>query len=109
PIRFQPMYQERVWGGQDLHKVLGRQIPEGHIGESWEIVDRPEANSVINSEPWAGKTLRNALETNAAEIMGPDWPANRPFPILLKWLDCQERLSLQVHPPANVAAELGGE
>src|SRR6478736_5003687 len=49
------------------------------------------------------------MTTHGAEIMGPAWPAHRPFPILVKWLDCRERLSLQVHPPASVAAQLGGE
>ena len=63
-IRFQPIYQERVWGGRDLTRVLGRRLPDGGpIGESWEMVDRPEANSVIASGPWAGRTLRQAIES----------------------------------------------
>jgi mannose-6-phosphate isomerase len=49
------------------------------------------------------------LAKHPAEIMGPQWPAGKPFPILVKWLDCRERLSLQVHPPASVASALGGE
>ena len=49
------------------------------------------------------------IANNTAAIMGPQWPAERPFPILVKWLDCKERLSLQVHPPAAVAPELKGE
>lgn len=108
-IRFQPIYQERVWGGQDLKNILGRDIPGGHIGESWEIVDRAEANSVIEGGKWDGQTLREAIAEDAADIMGPDWDPDTAFPILVKWLDCQERLSLQVHPPASVAPELGGE
>lgn len=108
-IRFEPIYKERVWGGQDLKGVLGRDIPDGHIGESWEIVDRPEANSRICAGAWKGLTLREALEAHGDEIMGPGWSPRKPFPILVKWLDCQERLSLQVHPPAEVADELGGE
>lgn len=108
-IRFQPIYQERVWGGQDLKEVLGRDIPAGHIGESWEIVDRPEANSVISGSEWDGLSLREALEKDAARILGPNRDGESPFPILVKWLDCQERLSLQVHPPAQFASELGGE
>ena len=57
----------------------------------------------------AGLSLRSLLERHAAAIMGPAWPAQRPFPILVKWLDCRERLSLQVHPPSSVAGELRGE
>lgn len=108
-IRFQPIYQERVWGGQDLREVLGRDIPEGSIGESWEIVDRPEANSKIVGGKWDGLSLRAAIEQDCHTIMGPYWEPSRTFPILVKWLDCQERLSLQVHPPASIAPELGGE
>lgn len=109
-LRFQALYQERVWGGRRLATSLGRTLPAGGpIGESWEIVDRPEAQSVIVNGPLHGQTLRQALATHAATIMGPKWSAEQPFPILVKWLDCRERLSLQVHPPAAVARELKGE
>lgn len=109
-LRFQPIYQERVWGGRALATELGRALPESApIGESWEIVDRAEAASVVVGGSFGGQTLRSVLERNVASIMGPDWQADRPFPILVKWLDCRERLSLQVHPPASVAPGLGGE
>lgn len=109
-LRFTPLYQERVWGGRALETALQRTLPgERPIGESWEIVDRPEAQSVVRGGPRAGQTLRQVLERDAATIMGPQWPAEKPFPILVKWLDCRERLSLQVHPPAAVAGELKGE
>jgi len=109
-IQFEPIYQERVWGGRGLATFLGRKLPGvTPIGESWEIVDRPEAQSVVTAGAWAGKTLHDLMTAHWQEIMGPSWPANRPFPILVKWLDCRERLSLQVHPPASIAAKLGGE
>jgi len=109
-IRLQPLYQDRVWGGRALAERLGRDLPEGRvIGESWEIVDRPEAQSVIAGGSLAGRSLREALATDAARLMGPAWPVERPFPILVKWLDCRERLSLQVHPPAALAPALKGE
>lgn len=109
-LRFRPLYQVRVWGGRVLESVFGRQLPpEIPIGESWDIVDRPGVQSVVKGGPHDGQTLRGLLAGHAARIMGPDWPADRPFPILVKWLDCRERLSLQVHPPATVAADLKGE
>lgn len=109
-LRFQPLYQPRVWGGRALESALGRQLPPGEpIGESWEIVDRTEAQSVVDSGALAGQSLRSLLERQGGDIMGPGWSPEKPFPILVKWLDCRERLSLQVHPPASVAAELGGE
>lgn len=109
-IRVKPLYQDRVWGGCLLEAKWGRPIPPGRpIGESWEIVDRPEAQSVICGGELDGLTLRAAIAQHAATIMGPGWPVDRPFPILVKWLDCKERLSLQVHPPAAVAGALKGE
>jgi mannose-6-phosphate isomerase len=107
---FQPIYQERVWGGRALESALHRTLPgTGPIGESWDVVDRPEAQSVIAQGIWQGLTLRAVIAAHPAEVMGPNWEPRRPFPLLIKWLDCRERLSLQVHPPAAVAPELGGE
>ncbi|MBK9992241.1 MAG: class I mannose-6-phosphate isomerase [Verrucomicrobia bacterium] len=109
-IKFQPIYQERVWGGRELAGVFSRELPAGGpIGESWEIVDRPEAQSKVLGGPLNGLTLRAVIEQHGEAVMGPSWPKNRPFPILVKWLDCRDRLSLQVHPPASIAPELGGE
>jgi mannose-6-phosphate isomerase len=109
-LRFQPLYQERVWGGRALESALGRTLPAGNaIGESWEIVDRTEAQSIVEGGALNGQSLRSVLLKHGADVMGPAWPAGKPFPVLVKWLDCRERLSLQVHPPAAVAAELKAE
>src|ERR1700677_3146013 len=109
-LQFQPIYQERVWGGRRLQTLLGRDLPDGPpIGESWEIVDRPEAQSRVRGGRLGGTTLRELILHHSAEVMGPDWEPADPFPLLVKWLDCSDRLSLQVHPPAAVAAALGGE
>lgn len=112
PISFLPVYQARVWGGRAIESAFGRSLPgTGPIGESWELVDRPEAQSVVapGNSGLAGLALREAIRRHAAAIMGPGWDPERPFPILVKWLDCRERLSLQVHPPRPVAARLGGQ
>jgi mannose-6-phosphate isomerase len=105
-ILFTPIYQERVWGGTNFEQKLGRTLPEGKvIGESWEIVDRPEAQSTTSD----GQSIRELIAADPEGIMGAGWTADRPFPILVKWLDCQEKLSLQVHPPADIAPSLNGE
>lgn len=105
-IQFTPIYQERVWGGTNFESKLGRTLPSDKvIGESWEIVDRPEAQSTTS----AGTTIRELIKKDPEGIMGAGWSADSPFPILVKWLDCQEKLSLQVHPPANIAPSLNGE
>lgn len=106
---FEPIYQDRVWGGSNLATELGRALPHtGPIGEAWEIVDRSEAQSIHTASQ---KTLSELLNSHADLIMGPHWSDSSPkrFPILVKWLDCQDRLSLQVHPPSHVAKALGGE
>lgn len=109
-LRLEPLYQERVWGGRGLESALGRTLPGTKpIGEAWEIVDRPEAQSVVRGGRYAGKTLRQLIEAHPTDLMGPGWDKKKPFPILVKWLDCRERLSLQVHPPAAIAPQLKGE
>ncbi len=110
PLLFEPLYQDRVWGGRNLGTQMGRSLPEERIiGESWEIVDRPEAQSMVAEGLYAGRTLRDLILSEGCGLMGPNYDLERPFPILVKWLDCADRLSLQVHPPASVATELGGE
>ena len=112
PIRFRPIYQTRVWGGRRLESLLGRTLPdEQPYGESWELCDRAEAQSIVADGPLAGMTLHELWTQHRVAVFGArhrDHPAER-FPILLKILDCADVLSLQVHPPLDVAAELGGE
>ena len=110
PLFFRSLYQERVWGGRALESALARSLPDRQkIGESWEIVDRPSQQSIVARGRFTGRSLRQLVESRGAAIMGATWDPARPFPILVKWLDCQQRLSLQVHPPASLAAELHGE
>ncbi len=87
---------------------FGRDLPAGPpIGESWEIVDRPEAQSRVRGGRFGGVTLRELMRAPRQRAHGPEMGRARPFPLLVKWLDCSERLSLQVHPPAEVAAVPG--
>ena len=110
PLTFQPIFKERVWGGRNLERLYQKALPPGvPIGESWEITDRPEAASVVANGPLAGKDLRWLMEHHAKELLGPARSQNGRFPLLIKLLDAEEKLSLQVHPPVHVAARLGGE
>lgn len=110
PLTFHPVFKERVWGGRSLEKLYGKALPPGvPIGESWEISDRPGDASVIANGPLAGKDLRWAMEHHQRDLLGDMKPQNGRFPLLIKILDAREKLSLQVHPPARKAAELGGE
>lgn len=110
PIRFQPIYQPRVWGGRSLQTFLQRKdLPPGNIGESWDLVDRPQAQSICISEDFYGKTLQEICKKHGRDILSPNWDENSSFPLIVKWLDCKERLSLQVHPSLQMAQKLGGE
>lgn len=132
PFVFHPIFKERVWGGRKLEEIYHKALPPGvPIGESWEISDRPGDASVIANGPLAGKDLRWLMENEAVALLGgailqngrfPLLPAkagvpnsggaatqNGRFPLLVKILDAREKLSLQVHPPAALAALLGGE
>lgn len=110
PLRFAPVYKERVWGGRALADAFGRTLPPGLIGESWEVTDRPEGVSRVTGGPLDGVTLRELMERQPRELLGDAAPAaGGRFPLLVKILDAQDVLSLQVHPPAHLAAQLGGE
>lgn len=110
PFLFEPIPKERVWGGRRLEHFFQKKLPAGlPIGESWEITDRPEGVSVIRNGSLAGRDLRWLMENEAAALLGNAQPLAGRFPLLVKALDAQDTLSLQVHPPASVAASLGGE
>jgi mannose-6-phosphate isomerase len=100
---------ERVWGGRRFESEFGKKLPSLKvIGESWEIVDRPEAQSIVRDGSLRGKTLHELWTENRDEIFG-NVPDTARFPLLVKILDAEEKLSLQVHPPDEVASRLGGE
>jgi mannose-6-phosphate isomerase len=110
PLTFEPIFKERIWGGRNLQTLYGKTLPPGRlVGESWEISDRPGDESVIARGPLQGRTLRWLMEQCPAALLGPRDPAPERFPLLIKIIDAQETLSLQVHPLPPVAARLGGE
>ena len=109
PLTFEPIFIERMWGGRRLESEFHKKLPpQKRIGESWEIVDRSEAQSVVSGGPLCGRTLHELWTQHREEMFG-DVPDTPRFPLLIKVLDAQEKLSLQVHPPENVASRLGGE
>src|SRR5205807_3620191 len=109
PLTFQPIFMERMWGGRRLESKFGKKLPpNARIGESWEIVDRKEAQSVVRNGAMRGKTLHELWTQDRQEFFG-DLPDSPRFPILVKLLDAQEKLSLQVHPTGEIAAKLGTE
>ena len=109
PLAFEPIFMERIWGGRRLESQFGKRLPPGkRIGESWEISDRPEAQSLVRYGPLLGKSLHQLWIDHRDEVFGRVRHSPR-FPLLIKLLDAREKLSLQVHPPESVARNLGGE
>ena len=108
-LTFRPLYMERVWGGRKLATLFGRQLPTTKpIGESWELVDRPEAQSVVSEGKLSGTTLHELWTKHRSEIFGDGYDCER-FPLLIKILDASDTLSVQVHPPVHRTIELTEE
>ncbi len=107
PLKFEAIFKERIWGGQALKEVFGKDIPaDKNIGESWELADLPDDKSVIINGPLAGKNIAEAIEECGAAITGKD-DYTPPLPLLIKILDAQARLSVQVHPDEATCARTG--
>ncbi len=107
PLKFQPIFKHRIWGGQKLKDVFGKDLPEGEkIGESWELADLPKDKTLIANGEFAGKTLISAIVTYPYEITGREYFTG-PFPLLIKFLDAQDILSVQVHPDDETCRLLG--
>jgi mannose-6-phosphate isomerase len=107
PLKFGPIYKERIWGGDKLREVFGREMPKGkRIGESWELADLPDDKSKIVNEELAGETLASVIGKYPLEITGSKIP-KIPFPLLIKILDCGDILSVQVHPDETTCRRMG--
>jgi len=117
PLKFKPRFVQKMWGGRKIQTVLGKSLPQGQlIGESWEIYDFPPG-TVEGNKDWlssevangslAGRNLHQLVLEYGKELVGNVPLAGRDgqFPILIKFLDAREDLSVQVHPDEKYAAE----
>jgi mannose-6-phosphate isomerase len=99
PLRFDPIYQYRLWGGRRLASLLSAPLPgDGPIGEAWVLSDRSDHQSLVANGPLKGQTIGRLMEHFKEQLMGKFAPRFRRFPLLLKFLDAHEMLSVQVHP-----------
>ncbi len=108
PLFFKPVYQDYLWGGSRIPVSFGRTLPPGRYAEAWEIADRTEGQSVVESGPLAGRTLRELAGADGEGLLGVRVPPGR-FPLLIKLIDARETLSVQVHPNNANAYRTGGE
>lgn len=107
PLRFEPIYQYRPWGGRRLADVLSTRLPgDEPIGEAWLLSDRDEYPSRIADGPLAGWTIADLIRDSPQQLLGAPAAHLRSFPLLLKFLDVCDRISIQVHPTDEQAALL---
>lgn len=99
PLRFVPIYQYRVWGGRRLSNLLAAPLPgDDPIGEAWLLSDRDDHASVVADGPLQGWTIGDLLREAPEQLLGSQAGQFHRFPLLLKFLDACDRLSVQVHP-----------
>jgi mannose-6-phosphate isomerase len=108
PLRFEPIFKSMLWGGRRLPAFLNRQSPtDGPIGEAWVLSDVEGNSSRVSEGHLAGITLRELLAHDPAAVLGSAPAPHGRFPLLLKFIDSRQELSVQVHPNDEQAARLG--
>ena len=106
PLRFEPIFRRYVWGGRRLATMLGKSIgPDESCAESWEIVDRGADQSVVTAGLFAGRSLGTLVREHGEALFGRH-AGHHSFPLLLKFLDAHQSLSVQVHPNDQLASRI---
>ncbi|MGX7329707.1 mannose-6-phosphate isomerase, class I [Enterococcus bulliens] len=106
PLFFTPVFQEKIWGGNRLAEVFGFTLPNEKIGEDWAISAHPHGVSIVENGPYQRKNLAQLWDSEKALF---DFPKQKEFPLLVKILDAEEELSVQVHPDDAYGLEHEGE
>lgn len=108
PLIFEPVFKDYPWGGRNLAEKLGRSLPDGIVAESWEIAAHPNGQSRVANGAAAGKTLGELVDAWGADLLGRHSSQaleQGRFPLLIKLLDANRWLSVQVHPDDSYAAQ----
>lgn len=107
PLKFNPILKDKIWGGQKLKTLLNKESSLPNIGESWEISDVEGDTSVVSNGSLKGKSLKELLETYKADLIGEKnyKVFGNKFPLLIKFIDAKEDLSIQLHPNDELAAK----
>ena len=112
PLTFTPVFRDYIWGGRNLETRFGRELPPGIVAESWEISGHPSSPTAVDGGPLAGLLLPEVLDRLGTKLVGERsrWATDRKkFPLLVKLLDANRRLSVQVHPPDAYALANEGD
>ena len=107
PLKFQPILKEKIWGGQKLELLLNKDSKLPNIGESWEVSDVEGNTSIVMNGSLKGQSLKQLLLTYKADLIGlQNYRIFKDkFPLLIKFIDAKEDLSIQLHPNDELAAK----
>ena len=108
PMKLRPAVKEIIWGGDKLKKEYHKTAPFENIAESWELTVRPDGMNVIDNGVYKDMTLGDYLEKGGYGLIGKGYDADR-FPLLIKFIDARDKLSIQVHPSDDYALKNEGE
>jgi mannose-6-phosphate isomerase len=109
PLKFTPIVKPLPWGGRKLETLFSKVLPDWlPCGESWEVVDLPEDQSVVAEGPMAATSLSSLVKTRSDELLGEAELLMGRFPLLFKLIDATQTLSVQVHPDEEAAGRIGG-
>ncbi len=105
PFKLQPVLKEKIWGGRKLETILEKKLPPGKYGESWEASTHPNGTNIIGSGELRGMSLDKAIEKYPKELLGETVleQGYKTLPVLIKFIDATDKLSVQVHPDDNYA------
>ncbi|TCK66797.1 mannose-6-phosphate isomerase type 1 [Winogradskyella wandonensis] len=107
PLKFKPILKDKIWGGEKLSKYLNKPSKSTQVGESWEISDVDGDTSIVTNGPLKGQSLKTLLENYQSHLMGEKnyQRFGNKFPLLIKFIDAKQDLSIQLHPNDRLAAE----
>ncbi|MDD6794156.1 MAG: class I mannose-6-phosphate isomerase [Clostridiaceae bacterium] len=104
PLKFENLYYEKIWGGRDFEKFRDN-LPDGNIGESWDIACHPNGISIVANGEFKGMNFKELIKKHGKEIMGKNYKGDR-FPLLVKLINSKDKLSVQVHPNDEYAKKI---
>lgn len=107
PLKFENIYYDKIWGGRDL-ELFRSNLPEGDIGESWDVACHPHGTSIIANGKFKGMKLDQLIRERGSEVTGSSIQADW-FPLLVKLINAKDKLSVQVHPDDKYGKEVEGE
>lgn len=109
PVLLKPAFKDYIWGGTRLRTEYGKDCDYDRIAESWELSAHKDGQSIVSSGEYSGKTLTEYIDACGSEILGTRGVAFEMFPILIKFIDAKDNLSIQVHPSDEYALKNEGE